>query len=219
MYDYYDYGASASPVVTILYLLILAASIAATWRIFVKAGEPGWASLIPVYNTYVLFKITWGKGLKFLLLLIPVYNIVVIIQTMSKLAKAFGKSNGFAIGLVLLSPVFMLLLAFGDSRYMGVPGMIGNAAYGQNYQSPNYYQPQQNGYAPQQNYQPQQNSYTPQQNYQAQQNDYAPQQSYQAQQQSSYAQPQSRRGSFCQNCGQRIDSDSAFCQNCGNKLS
>ena len=216
MYDYYDYGASASPVVTILYLLILAAGIVAVWKIFAKAGEPGWASLIPIYNTYVLFKITWGNGLKFLLLLIPIYNIVVIIQTMSKLAKAFGKSGGFALGLIFLSPVFMLLLAFGDAQYIGLPGMAGNAPYGQNYQSPNYYQPQQ-GYQ-QQGYQAPQQGYAPQQSYQPQQQSYAPPQSAHTQQTYQPEQTQTQRPAFCQNCGQPVDDGAAFCQNCGNRI-
>ncbi|MBQ3662598.1 MAG: hypothetical protein II914_00545 [Clostridia bacterium] len=95
--------------------------IIAMWKIFTKAGEPGWAAIIPFYNVYTLFKITWGNGWKFLLLLIPIANIVIMIITEVKLAKAFGKSNGFAVGLVLLSTIFMLILAFGSSEYKGVP--------------------------------------------------------------------------------------------------
>ena len=201
-----------SPVVTILYLLVMAAGIVALWKIFTKAGEPGWAALIPLYNAYVLFKITWGNGVKFLLMLIPIYNIVVIIQTMSKLAKAFGKSGGFVLGLIFLSPVFMLMLAFGDAQYVGIPGMAGSAAYGQYYQSPNYYQPQQS--YQQQGYQPQQQGYAPQQSYQPQQG-YQPQQSAYAQQPE---QTQARRPAFCQNCGQPVDAGAAFCQNCGNRI-
>ena len=74
-----------------------------------------------LYNVYTLFKITWGSGWKFLLLLIPIANIIIMIITEVKLAKAFGKSNGFAVGLVLLSTIFMLILAFGSSEYKGVP--------------------------------------------------------------------------------------------------
>ena len=112
---------ASSPGSTAISLVMSVVGIIALWKIFQKAGEPGWAAVIPFYNAYVLFKITWGNGWKFLLLLIPIANIVIGIITMVKLAKAFGKSNGFAVGLVLLSTIFMLILAFGDSQYLGVP--------------------------------------------------------------------------------------------------
>jgi hypothetical protein len=91
-------------------------------RFFEKAGEPGWAAIIPFYNLYVLFKITWVQGWKFLLMLIPIANFVIAIITMVKLAKAFGKSGGFAVGLIFLSVIFYCILAFDNSiNYIGVP--------------------------------------------------------------------------------------------------
>ncbi len=96
-------------------------AIVAMWMIFVKANEPGWAAIIPFYNLYVLFKITWGSGWKFLLMLIPIANIVFAILTMIKLAKAFGKGGGFAVGLIFLSLIFYCILAFGSAQYVGVP--------------------------------------------------------------------------------------------------
>ncbi len=113
----YGYGSEVSYAAIAFYVLALAVYIAATWKIFAKAGEPGWAALVPFYNLYVLFKITWGQGSRFWLLLIPVYNIVLLIQTYIKLAAVFGKGGGFAAGLIFLSPVFMLILAFGNCRY------------------------------------------------------------------------------------------------------
>jgi hypothetical protein len=118
-YDYSSYR--ASPGMTILSLAIGVLAIVAMWKIFEKAGEPGWAAIIPFYNLYVLFKITWGNGWKFLLLLIPFANIVFLIITMVKLAKAFGKSGGFAVGLIFLSIIFYCILAFDQSKYLGVP--------------------------------------------------------------------------------------------------
>ena len=91
------------------------------WAIFEKAFEPGWGALIPFYNNYLYFKITWGNGWKFLFLLIPFANIVFAIITMVKLAKAFGKSGGFAVGLIFLSIIFYCILAFDKSEYLGVP--------------------------------------------------------------------------------------------------
>ena len=121
--DYWDYGYSyeASPFTTVLSLAIAVLGIVAMWKIFEKAGEPGWAAIVPFYNLYVLFKITWGNGWKFLFLLIPIANIVFAIITMVKLAKAFGKSGGFAVGLIFLSIIFYCILAFDQSQYLGVP--------------------------------------------------------------------------------------------------
>lgn len=91
------------------------------WVIFKKADEPGWAAIVPFYNLYVQFKITWGSGWKFLLLLIPIVNIVIAVMTVFKLARAFGKGTGFGFGLLFLGPIFLLILAFGDAEYQGVP--------------------------------------------------------------------------------------------------
>jgi len=123
MMHYWNYSSyyRPGPGATILSLAIAVLSIVALWKIFEKAGEPGWAAIIPFYNLYVLFKITWGSGWKFLLLLIPIANIVIVIITLVKLAKAFGKSGGFAVGLIFLSVIFYCILAFDSSTYIGVP--------------------------------------------------------------------------------------------------
>ena len=91
------------------------------WAIFEKAFEPGWGALIPLYNNYQYFKITWGNGWWFLLLLIPFANVVIAIITGFKLARAFGKGFWFGLGLMLLNPIFLGILAFGEPRYKGVP--------------------------------------------------------------------------------------------------
>ena len=118
---YYEYYAQPRPGMTFLSLAFAVLAIVAMWKIFEKAGKPGWAAIIPFYNIYVLFEITWGNGWKFLLLLIPIANIVFAIITMVKLAKAFGKGGGFAVGLIFLSVIFYCILAFGPSEYEGVP--------------------------------------------------------------------------------------------------
>lgn len=96
-------------------IVITVISIAALWIVFQKAGEEGWAAIIPFYNKYVLYKITWGNGWYFLLLLIPIANIVIDIITKIKLAKAFGKGGGWACGLIFLYPVFLCITAFDKS--------------------------------------------------------------------------------------------------------
>ena len=89
------------------------------WKVFTKAGEPGWMSLIPFLNTYKLYKIAWGNGWLFLLGFIPIVNIVVYIMVSIKMARAFGMGTGFAVGLILLPSIFYLILGFGDSVYYG----------------------------------------------------------------------------------------------------
>ena len=90
-------------------------------KIFEKADKPGWASIIPFYSSYVLFEITWGKGILFLLMCIPLVNIVISIMTMIKLSNAFGQGAGMSVMLILLPVVAFPILAFGDSEYYGVP--------------------------------------------------------------------------------------------------
>lgn len=99
-------------------------SIVIMWKLFTKAGEEGWKSIIPVYNLYIVFKITWGSGWMFLLLLIPIVNIYVIIKTCINTAHAFGKGGWFAAGLFFLSPIFGLILAFSNCQYLGVPSKV-----------------------------------------------------------------------------------------------
>lgn len=110
-----------SPASTIGYILILAIGLFIMYKVFEKAGIEGWKALIPFYNVYLLYELTWGKGLYALLLLIPIVNIIVSFMTAIKLAKAFGKGTGFGIGLFFIPLVFKGIIAFGDAKYEGVP--------------------------------------------------------------------------------------------------
>ena len=93
--------------------------IASVWKIFTKAGKPGWACLVPIYNIIVWLDII-GKPLWWIILLfIPVVNFVIAILLTVGLAKSFGKDIGFAIGLLLVGPIFYPMLAFGDAAYVG----------------------------------------------------------------------------------------------------
>lgn len=123
----YDYSYMAEPatagfsmVYTVILLAIAVLSIIALWKIFVKAGEEGWKAIIPFYNSYILYKLTWGNGFFFLLSLIPCVGFVFGIITSVKLAKAFGKSTAFAVGLIFLGPIFQLILGFDSSEYKGI---------------------------------------------------------------------------------------------------
>jgi len=119
--------------ISLISLAVVVFSIIVMWKIFKKAGKEGWIAIIPLYNIYTLFEITWGKGWYCLLLLISIIPVIgwiataiVMILTMLKLSKAFGKDTGFTVGLVLLSIVFMAILAFDKSTYLGVPSKDGN---------------------------------------------------------------------------------------------
>lgn len=92
--------------------------IIAKWKIFTKAGKKGWTSIIPFYNTYALFEISGMNGCSFLLILIPIVNFIIIVMLYINLAKSFGKSIIFALGLIFFNYIFMLILGFGSSRYL-----------------------------------------------------------------------------------------------------
>jgi len=103
----------------IVWLVLLVLYIVANFRIYSKAGEAGWKCIIPIYSTYILFKIIYGNGWKFLFLLIPIFGEIVAIVSLFRLAKVFGKGVGFGLGLWFLSPIFILILAFGSAQYEG----------------------------------------------------------------------------------------------------
>lgn len=104
----------------IIVVLVLAVFIyAAMWKIFTKAGQPGWAALVPIYNIYVLLTIVGRPGWWVILYLIPCVNIVIAILVSLDLARVFGKGTGFGIGLLLLGIIFYPILAFGDAEYTG----------------------------------------------------------------------------------------------------
>lgn len=97
-------------------------TIVALWKLFEKAGEPGWTSLVPFLNTYKLYKMAFGSGWWFLLLLIPIADIVIYIMLSVRLARAFGRGGMFALGLVLFQTIFLLILGVNDDRYIGPNG-------------------------------------------------------------------------------------------------
>ncbi|TXH26658.1 MAG: signal peptidase I [Elusimicrobia bacterium] len=101
----------------LVWLGILALLLVASWRVFVKAGRPGWASLVPFYNLYVLCEIVSWPGWYLVFFLIPIVNIIFMFLLYFKLSKAFGQGLGFAVGLVLLPFVFLPILGFGKAAY------------------------------------------------------------------------------------------------------
>jgi hypothetical protein len=105
--------------IVVLELAILVAIIAGFWKVFVKAGKPGWAAIVPIYNVIVLLEIA-GRPLWWILLFfIPLVNIIMAVIVGIAVAKNFGKSDAFGIGLGLLGFIFYPVLGFGGAQYQG----------------------------------------------------------------------------------------------------
>lgn len=109
-----------------VFLAIALVALVGMWKTFEKAGQPGWAAIVPIYNLVVLFRLGGQSGwfaLTILLNLIPFIGglawLGIIIWNHVNVSKRFGHGVGFAIGLVFLSPIFWLILGFGSSKYVG----------------------------------------------------------------------------------------------------
>ena len=99
-------------------LALVVILFAARWKIFTKANQPGWASLIPIYNALIFLRIIGKPWWWILLFCIPLVNIVFIILALDLLSKSFGKPVWFTVGLFLFPFIFELILAFGDAKYI-----------------------------------------------------------------------------------------------------
>ena len=98
-------------------IAVIVLMIASQWKVFQKAGQPGWACLVPFYNIIVLLQIIEKPIWWLLMFFIPFVNIYFCIITYIEFAKKFQKGIGFALGLLFLSPIFFPILAFGDATY------------------------------------------------------------------------------------------------------
>ena len=93
--------------------------IAAMWKVFEKAGQPGWAAIIPIYNIYIMTKIAGKPGIWTLFCIIPIVNYVFMIWLTNMISKSFGKDEGFTAGLILVGFIFWPILGFGSAKYLG----------------------------------------------------------------------------------------------------
>ena len=103
----------------VIYMILVVLVIAGMWKAFVKAGQPGWAAIIPIYNAIVILEIAGKPTWWFILYFVPVANLVVSIIVSIAVAENFGKSTGFGIGLAFLGFIFFPILGFGDAKYTG----------------------------------------------------------------------------------------------------
>jgi Family of unknown function (DUF5684) len=117
-------------ILVIVYIAVIVFEIASLWKVFVKAGQPGWAAIIPIYNLYILLRVI-GRPWWWLLLLIVgvivpfvgwILLVVAGIVIAIDLSKSFAKSSGFAVGLFFLNFIFIPILGFGDAQYVGPAG-------------------------------------------------------------------------------------------------
>jgi hypothetical protein len=121
-----------SAIFAIIWLVIVVVVIAGMWKAFEKAGQPGWACIIPIYNIYVMTKIGGKPGWWVVVIfLVPFVNIIFIIWLYNMVSKSFGKDEGFTVGLVLLGFIFWPILGFGTAQYLGP---FGDPAAFQGYQ-------------------------------------------------------------------------------------
>lgn len=132
-------------IVAVIGLIVTIIMVIAEWKVFTKADEAGWKALIPIYNQYTMFKIAWNPNMFWVFLglsvasgfvtgiagdnggaivglitmVLSIVQMVISIMFLYKLSKAFGYGVGFTIGLIFLSPIFYLILAFGSAEYQG----------------------------------------------------------------------------------------------------
>jgi hypothetical protein len=118
-------GAALGAIFMIVMLALTVLFCVGFWKVFTKAGQPGWAALIPFYNAYILTKIAGRPGCWALMLMIPFVNLAFGILLAIDIAKAFGQGAAFGVVLLfLLSGVGYLVLGFGDYRYVGATELM-----------------------------------------------------------------------------------------------
>jgi hypothetical protein len=106
---------------TVIGLAILVLIIAGIWRTFEKAGQPGWAAIIPIYNLIVLLQVARKPIWWILLFLVPIVNLIVAILVPMEVARLFGKGVGFGLGLAFFGFIFFPILGFGSAQYQAAP--------------------------------------------------------------------------------------------------
>jgi uncharacterized protein DUF5684 len=118
-------GAALGAIFMIVTLALTVLFFVGFWKVFTKAGQPGWAALIPFYNAYILTKIAGRPGWWVLMLMIPFVNLAFGILLAIDIAKAFGQGAAFGVVLLfLLSGIGYLVLGFGEYRYVGAPELM-----------------------------------------------------------------------------------------------
>ena len=109
----------ADPISTAISVGILILMLVIVWKVYAKAGKPGWAPLVPIYNVIAWLQIVGRPVWWLFLFLVPFVNLVIAFLLCIDLAKSFGKGAGFGVGIFFLGPIFLGILAFSDAQYQG----------------------------------------------------------------------------------------------------
>lgn len=120
-----------SLIILLLPIALFIAVLAGGWKMYEKAGEPGWAFIIPIYNAWVLVRITRNEWWWFVLFFIPLINLVATIKVLHDLSKSFGKGVGYTLGLIFLNVIFIPILGFGSAQYRALDRGAGGGHGGQ----------------------------------------------------------------------------------------
>lgn len=136
-------GIAALVVLCMIMLIVYVVYVIGMWKVFTKAGEEGWKAIIPIYNMYIMYKISWKTSMFWITLalavvagifnalvtvgaffavlssLVSIAIIVISIIQLYKLSKAYGYGAGFTVGLIFLPFIFVLILGFGSAEYIG----------------------------------------------------------------------------------------------------
>ena len=121
-------GIGTSAIIGYLFFLVL--TWAGLWKMFEKAGKPGWASIIPIYNLIVLIEIVGKPMIWIVWLIIPCVNIIFAVWITNLLFKSFGKSEAYTIGSFFVPFIVYPLVGFGDSKYLGPSAREANGGFG-----------------------------------------------------------------------------------------
>ncbi|MBQ2153193.1 MAG: hypothetical protein II440_07070, partial [Clostridia bacterium] len=132
MYEYSTQTSSGSSAFSNFMSIALAIILVVSyWKMFQKAGEEGWKAIVPLYNSYTLTSLVFNSGWYFLLLFVPIGNIIFYVMMVFRLAKAYGRGTGFGFGLLFLPYVFFPILGFDSkSQYLGNPAYGTVGTYG-----------------------------------------------------------------------------------------
>lgn len=103
----------------LFFVAIAGLIVASMWKVFDKAGQPGWGAIVPIFNIYLMCKIANRPAWWMVLFFIPVVSLIAFAVLSFDIAKAFGKGAGFGLGLFLLGFIFYPILAFGSAEYVG----------------------------------------------------------------------------------------------------
>ncbi len=132
--------------VVVIWIIVYVLFALGMYGSFQKAGQPGWAAFVPIYNFIIMLKVagrpaSWAWFL--LLAVVPfvggIVLLVIAIIVLNDISRSFGHGGGFTVGLVLLGPIFWYILWLGPSQYRGPAALAGAGGYPGQHPQPGQY--------------------------------------------------------------------------------